>query len=333
MPDVTVFEPYPLVYPIKSHSFIDVTLRDGGFRNLFNWETEIAQLIAKTSILLGAAYCEVGYAGGVPKLHGDDEDFGKYANLTPQNVFEINETLPNEFNRQLGIMIHPSSNFTSIPFSEFREAGVSLVRFVYHPDWSNRLYQLHSQAKAEGLTTSINIALISRYDKKHLVEIVNEISKEQPNILYFADTCGSLLPRDVLLLFNKINYKGSIGFHAHDYLSMATANSLCAIESGASFIDSSFLGMGRGAGNLRTELWIVLASRFGFLSPNIDVLHKVVETLTSKFGFPYASDWISLVAGVVNLTPPQEDIVRASKYPNTEALKMLQKNFEYIINQ
>ena len=45
----------------------------------------------------------------------------------------------------------------------------------------------------------------------------------------------------------------AIGFHAHDNQGLALANSLAAIEAGASWIDATMAGMGRGAGNAKTE--------------------------------------------------------------------------------
>ena len=54
-----------------------------------------------------------------------------------------------------------------------------------------------------------------------------------------------------------------VGFHAHDNLGCAVANSLAAIEAGADRIDGSLGGLGAGAGNLATELFAAAAERTG----------------------------------------------------------------------
>ena len=51
----------------------------------------------------------------------------------------------------------------------------------------------------------------------------------------------------------KSKWNKHIGFHSHDNRSLALSNSLEAIKNSINFIDSTILGMGRGAGNLQTE--------------------------------------------------------------------------------
>ena len=57
-----------------------------------------------------------------------------------------------------------------------------------------------------------------------------------------------------LQIFHQFHISGEIGFHAHDNFGLALSNSLIAIKYGCNWIDSTILGMGKGAGNARTEL-------------------------------------------------------------------------------
>ena len=58
-----------------------------------------------------------------------------------------------------------------------------------------------------------------------------------------------------------------LGFHGHDNLGMALANTLTAIEEGVDIVDATVTGMGRGAGNLRTELLLTVLHKFLHQSP------------------------------------------------------------------
>jgi 4-hydroxy 2-oxovalerate aldolase len=54
-----------------------------------------------------------------------------------------------------------------------------------------------------------------------------------------------------------------VGFHAHNNLSLAVANSLAAIDAGASYIDATLLGLGAGAGNTQMEVLAGVLQRKG----------------------------------------------------------------------
>jgi len=58
--------------------------------------------------------------------------------------------------------------------------------------------------------------------------------------------------------------KVPVGFHAHNNLTLATANSLTAIEMGATFIDCTLRGLGAGAGNTQTEALVGVLNKAGY---------------------------------------------------------------------
>ncbi|MCW3017730.1 MAG: hypothetical protein JWN10_38 [Solirubrobacterales bacterium] len=72
--------------------------------------------------------------------------------------------------------------------------------------------------------------------------------------VYIVDSYGSMLPDDVrrYVTIMSEHYK-VLGFHGHDNLGMATANTVAAIEAGAKIVDGTLNGVGRGAGNAQIE--------------------------------------------------------------------------------
>ena len=82
------------------------------------------------------------------------------------------------------------------------------------------------------------------------------------------DSTGTYLPNDVKerisLMKSKLNVK--VGFHAHNNLGCAVANSLTAVENGAELIDACIRGFGAGAGNAPLELILPVFEKSGYIT-------------------------------------------------------------------
>jgi 4-hydroxy-2-oxovalerate/4-hydroxy-2-oxohexanoate aldolase len=94
------------------------------------------------------------------------------------------------------------------------------------------------------------------------------------NCLYLTDSAGYMLPDDVTariaLLREKAIPETEIGFHGHNNLSMGIANSIAAVAAGARRIDCACGGLGAGAGNTPTEVFVAVANRLG-METGVDV--------------------------------------------------------------
>ncbi len=92
------------------------------------------------------------------------------------------------------------------------------------------------------------------------------------DIACLVDSAGGMYPDDIKAYLQAARSESDVrlGFHGHDNLSLAMANTLCAVECGAAFIDSSLQGMGRSAGNTVTEVLVAILKKRGFL-PDIDL--------------------------------------------------------------
>ena len=74
-------------------------------------------------------------------------------------------------------------------------------------------------------------------------------------VLYFADSMGSMKPEDAASIVSWIREKwaGPVGIHTHDNMGLALHNTISAQNAGATWFDATVTGMGRGPGNARTE--------------------------------------------------------------------------------
>lgn len=99
----------------------------------------------------------------------------------------------------------------------------------------------------------------SRSDKDFLVRIITEVIKAGATTINIPDTVGYATPKEYGALFKFISEnvngieKVKLSAHCHDDLGLATANTLAAIENGASQIEGTINGIGERAGNVALE--------------------------------------------------------------------------------
>lgn len=297
------FTPPPAVPAGPLATLLDVTLRDGGFEVDFDWPaTQFAAVTAAVQPM-GVQIVELGYLGGVPLEHSVTAP-GVGARLTPDLVASARRD-----GVRLAAMIHPSALTAPPDMAAFAAAGLDMARFVYHPDWCDPMAALAAEARNAGLSVTVNVALASRYTlddlREHAARIRDVIA---PDVLYVADTCGALLPADVgRLVACLTEITPAVGFHAHDFLGLAYANTLTAVSAGATYTDISILGLGRGGGNLLAET-VLVRHRLPQLSARPADLRTFLECRAELAGLaarPLPA-LLPVVCGARNLTPVEE---------------------------
>ncbi|MDD5280468.1 hypothetical protein [Acidithiobacillus sp.] len=261
---------------------IDVTLRDGGYRNNFgfcmDYILEHARLIQSS----GVEYIEIAYRNGSIVHY---ENMG----VTAYGSNEYIKTLKYELPDMNLVVIAHAVNITDADIYEMAEHGVAMLRFCLSTNNVQETLRLICLAKQCGMQTSINIVRISSIDLPTLASLVSAINnyRDVIDVIYFADSNGNLTPDSVRNIAKEIRCGTSIelGFHAHDNIGLAMSNSIAAVEHGASFIDASLLGMGKGIGNLKLEKLVAYLIMIGSDKYSIVPLLQMARKLRSYSGF------------------------------------------------
>lgn len=106
-----------------------------------------------------------------------------------------------------------------------------------------------------------------------------------------------------------------VGFHAHNNLGLAVANSLTAVESGATIIDGTARGLGAGAGNCPLDVIVALLHKQGYetgveLYPLMDA-GEYISTIVASLPQITTVTLASGLAGVFSGFAPH--VVKASE--------------------
>ena len=148
------------------------------------------------------------------------------------------------------------------------DCGISTIRVATHCTEADVSEQhLSMAAKIDGLDTVGFLMMAHMISPEDLLAQLKLMEGYGANCVYITDSAGYMLPDDVTarigLARAELNPSTEIGFHGHHNLAMGIANSLAAVEAGATRIDGSLAGLGAGAGNTPLEVFIAVCERMG----------------------------------------------------------------------
>ena len=148
------------------------------------------------------------------------------------------------------------------------------------------------------------------------------------DMIYIVDSAGSMLPKElekyILNLKSKIQIP--FGFHGHDNIGMANANSILAYEYGALHVDTTILGVGRGSGNASTETVIsILQDKYNQLnSINVNNILHVAKKKIEKLLDLQKSKTLSEAFGLANVhTMYMKKILTFSQFKKVDIFKLV----------
>ena len=158
-------------------------------------------------------------------------------------------------NAKLDILLIPGIG-TVADLKRARALGVNAVRVATHVTEADVSAE-HIRAAKELDMFAVGFLMMAHMaPPEKIAEQAKLMESYGADYINIADSAGYLLPEDVAARVKAVREAVSIpvGFHAHNNLSLAIANSLSAIEAGATYVDATLRGLGAGAGNAQLEV-------------------------------------------------------------------------------
>lgn len=280
----------------------DCTIRDGGLVNNYHFTDEFVKAHYETCVGAGVDYMEIG-KNNSPSIMSEDE-YGAWNFCKEEDIRRI--VGENNTDMKIAVMSDIGRTVPSelLPKSE---SVVDMIRIATYIHQLPAAIELIEEAHAKGYETTVNIMAISKSFDDELNEVLEQLSKTNVDIIYIADSFGSFYPEQINKLTEKyLSYAEKtgkkIGIHAHNNLQLAYANTIEAMMYGASFLDVTISGLGRGAGNCPLELLIGFLKNPKYkLMPVLKFIEEYIVPLEKELDWGYSIPY--MLTGQLNEHP------------------------------
>ncbi|MCI8387058.1 MAG: hypothetical protein HFE63_01150 [Clostridiales bacterium] len=252
-------------------SVLDCTLRDGGYINNWSFGKETIKNIINNLVEANVDIIECGFIRNVQ--YDSDSSVFYSMNQIAEVIF------PKSRKALYAVMIeHHNNVYEKIPPCDGK--GVDIIRVTFRRDeWKEAKNSIKILID-KGYKVCVQPVGTTNYDDESLLCLLKDVNELKPYAFYLVDTLGVMYRHDMRKFFYLIDSNLSkdicIGFHSHNNLQMSFSNAQEMIRLAHRrdiIVDSSCYGMGRGVGNLATELFC------DYVNNNIEQRYSIIPIL------------------------------------------------------
>ena len=246
---------------------LDCTLRDGGYINNWTFGVENAGVMIQLMLESKIDYVEIGFIT-------TEKSFDNQTLFTSFN--KIKDFLPDKCYKDslLGMVTYGKFPIENIP--DVSESPIGGIRVIFKKHQQEDALEYCRNIKEKGYRLFINPTFTDQYSEEEFLLLIKKIEKINPYSIAIVDSMGAMKEKDISHLYNVIdknlNSNIALCFHSHDNMQLSFSNSQYLIKNCKNrelIVDSTLFGMGRGAGNLSTEVII------GYLNYNFDCKYDI----------------------------------------------------------
>ena len=260
---------------------LDCTLRDGGYVNDWKFGKSAIKDIKENLELSGVEIIELGFIKNEPK----NKNRTVFNNIDDVKKL-INKKVPN---RQYAVMAEVINPLPLDMLAPYDKDAPEIIRVIV---WKRMLKEGFEYCKGiveKGYKLCIQPARVSQYSDDEFVEMIKMFNKLNPMAVYIVDSWGTMYKDDLLhylkLADENLKKDISVGCHGHNNMMQAFDVACAFCEQNLKrdlIIDSSVYGIGRGAGNLNTELFAKWADEKLNKNYDIEPLFKIYDKYIKK---------------------------------------------------
>lgn len=264
-------------------NILDCTLRDGGIVNQFEFMEDIPTVIGGLS-KSGIEIVECGYVNSNCTSICGKTELG--------NIKDFERYIPSErFKTKYSVMMN--YGYVDINSVCDKDDGqIEIIRVAFHKKDLDGAVLFCEQLQQKGYIVCLNVMESSTYSEEEWKGVVDIVNDKLPFLLILsvADSYGCMLPQNVLTMMGRLdmnlNRNINIGFHSHNNMQLAFANVLNFGDipmQHKKVIDATLSGMGKGAGNLPTELISSFLNEKYSKSYSVKGIFQLVDLIENKY--------------------------------------------------
>ena len=282
---------------MNSLKVLDVTLRDGGCVNDFNFGQAYMEKILAAQEASGVDIIELGY---IDQKKGSESGRTQYINekVIPQCILK---------HKKPGVTYVAMMDYGKFDVDKFGpkvDDGIDGIRCAFHKKDRLEVIAIGRKLINKGYKFYIQPMITLRYSDAELLELIEMVNKELPDAsgFYIVDSFGEMRPNDMSRMLNLVDHNlipsMALGFHSHNNLQLSYSNAMAMLQFPTNrdlMLDCSIMGMGKGAGNLNTELLLehlnIFYGKNYKIAPLLEVIDKVINQLHAEFYWGYAPEY------------------------------------------
>lgn len=244
---------------MKKVTLQDSTLRDGNHAIKHQLTIKDIKSYCIAANNAGVPIVEVGHGNGVGAS-------SLQVGLAKENEIKMIKAARSSLSSSK-LAIHMIPGFATIEknLAPAIDEGIDVVRVGCHCTEADTTAKYIEYVKKNKLIAVGSLMMSHSVSKKVLLEEAKKFRDYGADGVSLYDSAGAYLPKDVIdkVKYLRNNLDIEVGFHAHNNLGLGIANSIAAVESGATIIDGAILGFGAGCGNAQLEVIVAVFEKMG----------------------------------------------------------------------
>jgi 4-hydroxy 2-oxovalerate aldolase len=291
---------------------LDCTIRDGGLVTNCEFDDDFVKAVYHGLAAAGVDYMELGYKAD-KKIFNPTEN-GRWKFCAEEDIRNVIQAPSPHL--KISVMADVGRTDYKNDILPADQSLIDLIRVACYIHQIPAAIEMVKDAHDKGYETSINLMAVSTVPDYELDKGIELIGESPTDILYLVDSFGSLYYEQVDDLLQRylaaMPGNKQVGIHAHNNQQMAYANTTYAAIHGATMLDSTIDGLGRGAGNCCTELLVGFLKNPKFkLRPIVELVEKQMLPLRQKYDWGYSLPY--MITGQLNEHPRTAIALRNSE--------------------
>ncbi|MGN0371152.1 MAG: aldolase catalytic domain-containing protein [Butyrivibrio sp.] len=261
---------------------LDCTLRDGGYCNQWKFGFDNIKKIIHGLLDANIDIIECGY---ITQKKQYDNDVTKYYDLS-----EFSSIIPNIHGDKIFVAMMNYGEFDVSTLPECKSVALDGIRVAFHKKNMDEALADCKIIKAKGYKVFVQAMVSLSYSDEEFLSLIHKVNEIEPYAFYIVDSFGMMKKTNLIRMFyiveNNLKEDIWIGFHSHNnmQLSYSNAQTLVDIKTNHSLIiDASVYGMGRGAGNLNTELFVDYLNENNGGKYKLNPLLNIIDEILADF--------------------------------------------------